>query len=101
MSSLDKDLGIIAALLHRLEFDRLPTLLGLKRKVDAGEKLSDGDIEYLRHAFADARSAQPELMLERHPEYRELVSKLFHFYRLIVDRALENETRAADRSSDT
>jgi hypothetical protein len=92
MSSPDKDIGVIAVLLHRLETDRLPTMLSLKKKVDAGERLSDGDIEYLNRAIADAKAAGLQPLLERHPEYRDLVTALFSMYGQIIDRALENES---------
>jgi hypothetical protein len=95
MSAPNTDTGIIAALLQRFDTDRLPFILRLKKKVDAGERLSDGEIEYLKRVLADAKDMRLEPMLERHPEYRSLVGTVFHFYSQVVDRALENESRRA------
>jgi hypothetical protein len=93
MNSPHKDIGVIAVLLQRLETERLPVILRLRKKLDAGERLSDGDIEYLNRAFADARNAKLEPLLERHPEYRSVVTALFSAYRHVVERALEIEER--------
>jgi hypothetical protein len=95
MSPPDKDTGIISALLQRLDTELLPSILELRKKVDSGERLSDGDIYYLHHALADARDARLQPLLERHPEYRSLVGSLFSLYRQVIDRALENECRSA------
>jgi len=92
MNSPSTDIGIITALLQRLETDRLPELLRLKKKVNAGERLSDTDIGYLNRVFAEAKAAGLQPLIDRHPEFGDLVATLFSFYRRIVDRALENET---------
>ena len=95
MSPPNRDLGIISALLQRLDNELLPSMLELRKKVESGERLSDGDIYYLRRALADARDASLQPLLERHPEYLSLVGNLFSLYRQVVDRALQNETHAA------
>jgi len=91
MSDPDKEIGVIAVLLHRLENEHLATLLTLKKKVDAGGRLSDGDIEYLQRALDQAKEAGLERLLEHHPQYEELVAKVASLYGEIVDRALDNE----------
>jgi len=96
VSSPDKDLGIIAVLLQRLNSERLPFMLELRKKVDSGERLSDGDIHYLHQALTDARDANLQPLIERHPEYRSLVGSLFSLYRQVVDRALANESRVVE-----
>ena len=95
MSLSDKDIGTIAVLLQRLDTELLPSMLELRKKVDSGERLSDWDIYYLKQALARAKDASLQPLIERHPEYRSLVGGLFSLYGQVVDRALENECRAA------
>jgi hypothetical protein len=97
MSSTDKDLGIISVLLKRLETDELPAILAMKKAVEAGNLLSDGDIEYLHRVLEQADTDHLGPLLERHPEYRDLAASVFSTCRQIIERALENEQRARKR----
>lgn len=89
MSEHSHDEGVIAALLERLNTQRLPRALELKDKVDRGEVLDDFDIEFLKQVFADASQVKP--LVDRHPEYQTLVARLVDLYKDITDKALENE----------
>ena len=90
MSELpESDTGIIAVLLERLEKQRLPKALALKKKVDRGELLNDFDIQFLEQVFADSNRIKP--IIERHPEYHSLVARMVHLYKEITDKGLENE----------
>ncbi len=88
MNSSNDD-GVIAVLLERFNKQRLPRLLDIKKKVDAGNTLDDFDIAFLEEVFKDANN---NISLgDRHPELHELVTKVVHLYREITEQALKNE----------
>jgi len=89
MNELEKETGIIMALLQRLEQQRLPAILAIKKKVDQGERLEDHDIDFLKQMFADANKIKP--IIDKHPEYQDLVAQLISLYQEITSKALENE----------
>jgi hypothetical protein len=78
-------------LLERLDKERLPRALALKEKVDRGETLSDYDFRFLKDVFGDANKIKP--LLDRHPEYQDLATRVIHLYNEITKKALENEEK--------
>jgi hypothetical protein len=70
----------------------LPRALELKKKVDAGETLGEYDLSFLESVFRDAETIKP--LVNRHPEYQQLVSRIIMLYKEIMDKAMENEKKA-------
>ena len=92
MTDTAKEQGVIQARLDRLEKLILPRALGMKERVDAGEKLSSMDMEFLKEVLDAANDALP--LVDRHPEYKPLAARVSHLYNEITARALENEQKS-------
>ena len=92
MQSSQKDAGTIQALLQRLNTQRLPRALALQDKVNRGERLDEGDIDFLKQVFEDAENARA--LIGRHPELETLVTRLVSLYAGITQKALENEQKS-------
>jgi hypothetical protein len=92
MTDSSQDPGVIVALVERLNSQRLPRALDLKKKVDAGETLGEYDVHFLKEIFHDVEAIRP--LIERHPEYQQLAANMIHLYKEIMDKATENEKKA-------
>ena len=89
MTDPSKEDGVILALIDRFEKQRLPRLKALKEKVDRGERLSDGEVEFLDTVIHDAQ--QSKHLMDRHPEWQSFCSYVVHLYEMITEKALDNE----------
>ena len=89
MTDTSKDAGLMQVLAERLEQRRLPRALDLKEKVDQGETLNEFDIQFLERVLNDAQEVHN--LVDRHPEWQDLVARLIHLYNEITEKALENE----------
>ena len=92
MTQKSDDTGVILALMRRFNEQRLPIILEIKKRVDAGECLTDKDIEFIEQVFSDANHVIP--ILDRHPELQPVASRAVSLYKEITEKALENEQNA-------
>jgi len=89
MNKDNSDEGVIAALILRFERYRLPRALAIKERVDAGETLTDMDIEHLKKLLDGAQEMAP--LISRNPKYQDLATRAILLYKQITEKALENE----------
>ena len=89
MADPSDDTGLIMALAKRLETQRLPHALALRKKVDGGETLNDHDLAFLKEVNEDIQKVRP--LVDRHPEWQGIATKMLQLYTEITARALENE----------
>ena len=89
MDQETKDAGTIEALMIRMKEYRIPRAKRMQERVNAGEKLSDVDIEYLNRVYDESRDSAA--LFERHPEYDELRVRALDLFSEIIEKALENE----------
>jgi len=89
MGESTQDLGVIEVLLEQFNTHQLPRALEIKARVDQGETLDAYDMQYLEEVAATVRNAQP--LIERHPEYHDLVGRILSLYNEITSKALANE----------
>ena len=89
MRDSSNDAGAVQALLDRLNSQRLPRALDLKKKVDRGERLDDPDMQFLKMVLEDTGTARE--LAARNPELQPLVARLIGLYGEITRKGLENE----------
>jgi len=83
------DMGIIAVLLDRFEHQRLPAALALQKKVESGETLNELDLTFLKEVSKDINGNSP--LLERHPDCKEIATRMMNLCCDITKKGLENE----------
>jgi hypothetical protein len=94
MAELTKDNGVLGALVVELESHRLPRLIELKKKVDDGHTLDDADIQFLEEFQHTASASSVQRLIEQHPEYEDLFSRVVDLHSEIVATASKNEKQA-------
>jgi hypothetical protein len=89
MSDSNPDIGVLQAVLDRLNNQRLPRLLGLQEKVDRGERLSDQDLAFLNEALPNAQDLKG--YVDRNPDAQSVYARVVGLYKAITEKALGNE----------
>lgn len=81
--------GVEQALLAKLEQQVLPKTLGIRRRIDAGERLTDSDIAFLDSVLKGL--SRDKAKVEDNPKWNKLYTRLIDLYNQITRKALENE----------
>jgi hypothetical protein len=89
MADEQSNAGVEQALLAKLEQQVLPKTLGIQRRVEAGEKLTDSDIAFLDNVLKGLSRDQTKV--ENNPKWSTLYTRLIDLYNQITRKALENE----------
>jgi hypothetical protein len=90
LSQEEIDEGTIAALLKRSR-RRIPNLLAIKKRLEAGGTLSSLEITELENMIKGANDTRA--LVDRHPEYQELVARMVSLYGEITEMAVTNEEK--------
>ena len=90
MTRPSHDDGVILALIHRFETQRLPKLQALKAQTERGERLSDVDIAFLDTVIHDALQNKP--LIDKHQEWQSFCANVIHLCETITKNGLENES---------
>ena len=93
MEHSEKELGITMAILERFEKQTLPDALWIKERVDKGELLTDGDMEFLEQISENAGAIKG--LVDSQPEYQSLYARAINLYEEIIAKALENQQAVA------
>ncbi len=95
MRTREEKMGIAHAMLDRLNTLRLPFLLEVEKRVQAGERLSDFELDRLQESLEDAQSNAGIVaeLVDEFPELGGLRSRVVDLYGSITRKALENEEK--------
>lgn len=86
---LDED-GVSLVIIERFVKYRLPMLLQIKEEMEAGKKLTDGELEIMTRVVN--RAHQINRFAHTYPENKELVAKVISLVGEITDKAQKNES---------
>jgi hypothetical protein len=81
--------GVSQAVIERFVEQRLPELMKLEQKVDAGESLDDGELDILERLVESTRDFGE--FVGRYPQYEDLVARIASLYEGISSKALDIE----------
>ena len=88
MKDSQRNKGVIFALVERIEKQRLPRALSIRKKLEAGGKLDTPDLKFLEQVAKDGKNIKP--LLDEFPEWEPLAQKMYSLYLEIVKMHQEN-----------
>jgi predicted transcriptional regulator len=90
MDDRSQQAGISEVLIARFEHQRLPRLLTMRERLNAGEALTEADLDFLDRVLADAMSNRH--LVDSIPQCKDLFARVVHLYHEITAKALDNES---------
>lgn len=96
MNETDND-GISQAFIEDFVKHQLPLIIRTRDEVEAGKRLSDGEIDVLAEQLARARNFSEVAFVA--PEYQPLIAQAIATYEEITELALRNEKAATDQGT--
>lgn len=91
MNSSEQEIGIIGVFIKHLEVDAIPRALAIKKRIDNSESLNQLDMLFFEEEISYASSIMH--LIEKHPEYQDLVTKIIHLYHEVTEQSLKNESQ--------
>ena len=82
--------GTIAVMLEQSR-RRIPNLLAIKKRLEAGGTLGDTEISHLEDIFQGAGKILA--IVDNHPELHQISGKIVNLYTEIMKMAVENEEK--------
>lgn len=93
----ERELGITTVMLKQFSEKTLPEVLWIKEKLDKGDCLSEGDIEFLQRIFENAQKVTAAT--DNFADYQTLYAKAIELYEEITEKALENQQAALAKAA--
>ena len=87
--AIQKDLGVMQALLHESSSVHLPRVLRIRKELTAGKRLDEKDLAFMHEVFKAAGHLKP--LVDRHLEYQEFYAREIMLFHEITSLALANE----------
>lgn len=94
---MNTDQGVAYVLMEHFAQHLHPRALQIEKDLDAGQSLSDTQIDHIAQVLEEAR--QLRALIDRHPEHRELAAGVIALYASIARRAWQNETSNPERKA--
>lgn len=88
---MEKQQALQYVLMERTIKQRLPRVVEMKEKVDAGHLLNEMEINYLEQIISDINKNQH--LAAENEELQKIVAQIIHLYSQVVAKAFENESR--------
>ena len=98
MNNILENQGVLQVVLEEYEKHKLPRIFLIKKHIDNGDRLNDGELIFLKEIYKEI--IKYESFIEDHAEFKTLYLNFVSLYCSIMDSALENERRQNKASLD-